>query len=153
MSSTQQSSAHKPKARRSRRAVISRSGLVDGWEGSVFVHAEVKHGSRERSSMRVLEVRGDLEAPVKTVRAFKLTVFPESAPTVGAAEIPSVGSVISMRGCLDAVVTLSDSEFQLVTAMLAAGRLARVHLSFQEPKYGSGLIVSCSFSSRTSDEE
>jgi hypothetical protein len=83
--------------------------LVNGWECSVFVHAEVKHGAAERASMRVREVRGYLDAPVKTVRAFKLTVFPESEPTVGAAEIPSVGSVVSMRECLNAVVILSRS--------------------------------------------
>jgi hypothetical protein len=63
--------------------------------------------SRERKPMLVLELRGELSGPVKKVSSFKLTVFAEAEPAVGAAEIPSVGSIISMRGSLDAVVQLA----------------------------------------------
>ena len=48
---------------------------------------------------------------------------------------------------INAVVNLSQSEFSLVLGMAAAGRMVSVHVSFQEPRYGSALIASCSFSS------
>lgn len=102
--------------------------------------------------MLCLEIRGDLSEPVKNISSFRLTVFAQSEPAVGAAEIPSVGSVISMRGSLDAVVELADREFQLLTAIATAGRLTAVDLSFQEPRYGTGLIASCSFCTREPDD-
>jgi hypothetical protein len=58
-----------------------------------------------------------------------------------------------MRGSLDAVVKLADREFQIVVAMVTTGRLASVHFYFQEPRYGSVLIASCSFDARKPDEE
>lgn len=102
--------------------------------------------------MLCLEIRGDLREPVKSISSFRLTAFAQAEPAVGAAEIPSVGSIISTRGSLDAVVELSDREFQLLTVMATAGRLTAVDLSFQEPRYGTGLIASCSFSTREPDD-
>lgn len=153
MSSPRPNSSRKPKSRSKRRELMSRTGVVHGWDASVFVRAESQHGVRERKPMLVLELRGELSEPVKKVTSFKLTVFAEAEPAVGAAEIPSVGSVLSMRGSLDAVVQLADREFQLAMAMATAGRLASVHLHFQEPRYGSALIASCSFDTQTPDEE
>ena len=153
MASPKPNSDRRPKPRSKRRELMSRAGQVHGWDASVFVRAESQHGARERKPMLVLELRGELSGPVKKVSSFKLTVFAEAEPAVGAAEIPSVGSIISMRGSLDAVVQLADREFQLVVAMATAGRLASVHLSFQEPRYGSALIASCSFDTRKPDEE
>lgn len=128
-----------------------RTGLVRAWDASVFVHAEARHGVRERKPMLCLEIRGDLSQPVKKISSFRLTAFAQAEPAVGAAEIPSVGSIISMRGSLDAVVELADREFQLLTGIAAAGRLTTVDLSFQEPRYGTGLIASFSFSTREPD--
>ena len=153
MASPRPNSSRKPKARSKRRELMSRTGVVHGWDASVFVRAESQHGARERKPMLVMELRGELSEPVKKVSSFMLTVFAEAEPAVGAAEIPSVGSIISMRGSLDAVVQLADREFQIAVAIAAAGRLASGHLCFQEPRYGSALIVSCSFDTRESDEE
>jgi len=132
---------------------MSRSGLVHGWDASVYVSAEKEHGSRVRQPMLVLTLQGELDAPVKKVGSFKLTVFSDAEPVVGASEIPSIGSVISMSGSMDAVVKLADREFHLVAAMATTGRLRSVHLSFQEPRYGSALIASCSFDTREPEEE
>ena len=153
MSSPRPNRSRKPKERSKRRELISRTGMVHGWDASVFVRAESRHGARERKAMLVLEARGDLSAPVKKVSSFKLTIFADAEPVVGAAEIPSVGSIISMRESLDAVVQLADQEFRLVSAMATAGRLTAVHLCFQEPRYGSALIASCSFDTRAPDDE
>jgi len=103
--------------------------------------------------MLVLTLHGNLDVSVKQVSSFKLTIFADPEPAVGAAEIPSIGSVLSMRGSLDAVVQLADREFQLVAAMATAGRLRSVYLSFQEPRYGSALISSCSFDTREPEDE
>jgi hypothetical protein len=143
----------KPEARSRRRELIARYGRVKDWDISLYVHGESRHGMRERTSMQVLEVRGDLDEAVKKVQSFRLTVFAKNEPEVGTAEIPSVGSVISMRQELGAAIELAAAEFQLAVAMAAAGRLRSVHLCFQEPRYGSALIASCSFSSRHAEEE
>lgn len=129
-----------------------RTGLVRAWDASVFVHAEARHGVRERKPMLCLEIRGDLSEPVKKINSFRLTVFAHYQPAAGAAEIPSIGSIISMKGSLEAVVELADREFQLLTEIATAGRLIAVDLSFQEPRYGTGLIASCSFSTREPDD-
>jgi hypothetical protein len=143
----------KAKVRAKQRALISRSGLIREWNASIFVIADTRHGIRERKSMRSLEFFGALTEPVKAVSEFKLHVFAETEPVVGAAQIPSVGSVISMRQTFDAVVPLAEGEFQLLATMAAAGKVASVHMRFQEPKYGSALIASCSFSSQPPDDE
>lgn len=53
-----------------------------------------------------------------------------------------------MKGSLDAVVELADREFQLLCGIATAGRLTAVDLCFQEPRYGTALVASCSFSTR-----
>lgn len=153
MASPRPNNSRKPTARSKRRELMSRAGVVHGWDASVFVRAESQHGAPERKPMLVLELRGELSEPVKKVGSFKVRVFAEAQPAVGASEIPSVGSVLSMEGSLDAVVQLADREFQLVAAMATAGRLTLVHLCFQEPRYGSALIASCSFDTREPDEQ
>ena len=130
MSSPRLNSGRKPKVRSKRRQLMSRTGLVHGWDASVSISAESQHGARERKTMLLLELRGVLSEPVKKVSSFTVTVFAEAEPAVGAAEIPSVGSVLSMRGSLDAVVQLADREFQFVVAMVTTGRLASVHFCF-----------------------
>jgi len=142
-----------PKARTKLRELVSRSGLIREWNASVFVIADVHHGSRERKSTLCMEFRGALTKPVKSVSEFMLIVFAETEPTVGKADIPSVGSIISIRQTLDAVVPLAKGEFQLLATMAAAGKATSVHMSFQEPKYGSALIASCTFSSQLPDDE
>lgn len=143
----------KPKARAKPRELVSRSGLIREWNASVFVIADAHHGDRQRKSTRCLEFRGALTKPVKGICEFMVTVFAEMEPTVGRAEIPSVGSIISMRQTLDAVLPLAEGEFQLLAMMAAAGKANSVHVSFQEPRYGSALIASCSFSSKSPDDE
>jgi len=63
---------------------------------------------------------------VRDVVAFELTVFPEREPAAGAADIASVGSILTTKPVINAVVSLSEREFQLVVAMATTGRLASV---------------------------
>lgn len=153
MPATVPRATRKPKARAKPRELLSRSGLIREWNASVFVIADFHHGSRERKSTLCMEFRGALTKPVKSVSEFMLTVFAETEPTVGKAEIPSVGSIISMTQTLDAVVPLAQGEFQLLSTMAGAGKATSVHISFQEPRYGSALIASCTFSSQPPDDE
>lgn len=153
MPATTPRATRRPKTRTKRRELVSRSGLIREWNASIFVLADAHHGNRERKSTRCLEFRGALTKPMKSVGEFMLTVFAKTEPTVGNAEIPSVGSIISMRQTLDAVIPLADGEFQLLASMAAAGRAASVHMSFQEPRYGSALIASCTFSTQPPDGE
>jgi hypothetical protein len=145
--------SRKPKTRAKQRETVSQWGLIREWEASIFVLAEARHGVRKRESMRCFRFLGNLTKPIKGISEFLLTVFAEADPSIGRAEIPSIGSIISMKQCLDAVVTLSDAEFQLLASMATAGKAASVHMSFQEPRYGSALIVSCTISTQLPDDE
>ena len=135
------------------RQLIARSGTVTGWEAGLYLHADGGRGSRERKAMLTLDVYGNLREPVGNVSAFKITLFAEADPTPGQAEIPSVGSIIAVKPTLDLVITLADREVNLLTAMAAAGRLKHVDLCFQEPRYRSALVASCSFHTKVPDDE
>jgi hypothetical protein len=135
------------------RELIARSGTVTGWEAGLYLHADGRREGRERKAMLALDVYGNLQEPVRNVSAFKITLFSEPDPTPGKAEIPSVGSIIAVKPTLDLVVTLADRELSLLTAMAAAGRLKHVDMCFQEPKYGTALVASCSFHTKVPDDE
>lgn len=135
------------------RELIARSGTVTGWEAGLFLHAEGGRENRERRAMLTLDVYGNLQEPVRNVSAFKITLFSDPDPTPGLAEIPSVGSIIAVKPTLDLVVTLADRELNLLTAMAVAGRLKHVDVCFQEPRYGSALVASCSFHTKVPDDE
>lgn len=143
----------KPKPRTKRRELVSRSGWIREWNASVFIRAEARHGIWARNSMRHLSFCGTLTEPIKGVSEFLLTAFADAGPAVGKTGISSVGSIISMGRCVDAVIQLSEVEFQLLSSMAAAGKATSVYMCFQEPKYGSALIKSCSVSSRPPEDE
>ena len=148
--STQRAVRHK---KRKKRDILSRFGTVTSWDLSVFVYSEKRSATAERQALISLVLKGTLVEPVRNTTAFGLTVFPCADPELGNAEIPSVGSIIAMKPVLNAVVQLAYEEFQVVMALATAGRLVSVRLSFQEPRYGSALIASCSFSSQPPEEE
>lgn len=128
-------------------------GTVSSWDASLFVLAEKRGGQTTRQTLLSLELKGELSAPVKNITGFQLTVFPDKTSSLGNAETPSVGSIIATKPLINAVVSLSEQEFQVLLALASSGRLACVHLSFQDPRYGSASIASCSFSSRPPEEE
>lgn len=153
MSTEAHRATRKPKTRAKPRGVVSRWVLIREWEASIFVLAEARHGVRKRESMWCLRFLGNLTKPVKGISEFRLTVFAEADLPIGKAEVPSIGSIISMKQTLDAVVPLSHAEFQLLASMATAGKVASVHMSFQEPRYGSALIASCTISTQPPDDE
>lgn len=136
-----------------KRDITSRYGTVTSWDTSVFIYVDKRGGQTERRTLISLGLKGDLLKPVRNITGFELNAFPDKEPKLGNAEIPSVGSIIATRPLVSAVVNLSEQEFQVVLALATSGQLASVRLSFQEPRYGSALIVSCSFSSQPPEEE
>ena len=112
------------------RELIARAGTVTDCEAGLYLHAEGGREDRGRRAMLALDVYENLQEPVRNVSAFKITLFSEPDPTPGQAEIPSVGSIISVKPTLDLVVTLADRELSLLMAMAAAGRLKHVDICF-----------------------
>jgi hypothetical protein len=100
-----------------------------------------------------IKISPAIPEPIKGVSEFLLTAFADAGPAVGKTGISSVGSIISIRKCVDAVIQLSEVEFQLLSSMAAAGKATSVYVCFQEPRYGSALIKSCSVSSRSPEDE
>ena len=136
-----------------KREISHHNGTVSSWDASLFVYIDKRGGETTRQTLLSLQLKGEFLAPVKNITGFQLTAFPYKTPSVGNAEMPSVGSIIATKPLIDAVVTLSEQEFQVLFALATSGRLASLHLSFQEPRYGSALIASCSFSSQPPEEE
>lgn len=133
--------------RKRKQELIARSGSVLDWGGYMFIHGDRRAGEGCRTTLMSLDVRGEFTAPVKGVSEFRLRLTPETSPGSGNAVIPCVGAWTSVKPALDGTVVLSDREFDLVRTMAAAGKLASIYVSFQEPHYGCSLIASVSFSS------
>jgi hypothetical protein len=153
MERTPTAARRKPSRKPLKRAMTSRTATVTSWDSGVFLSAERRAGQTSLRTLTSISVSGTLSAPIGNVTDFELTVFPTNEPTVGKGEIPSVGSIISTKPVVNAVIHLADQEFQTVLALAAASRLASVRLYLQEPRYGSGLIASISISTRPPEEE
>ena len=138
----------KTPARRARtRGMISRTGLVSDWGGSLFILAERHKGSETRRCLASLDLRGSLKEAVKGVTDYELTLSPsDDDPGVGKAEIASLGCFIATKPVLRGIVSLSRLEFDLVIALAVGGKLRQIAMYFQEPRYGSALIASFSVS-------
>lgn len=139
--------------RKSKPELLARSGTVADWGGHVSIHGDRRAGEGCRTTLMSLDIRGEFTTPVKGVAAFRLRVTPEISPSSGNAEIPAVGVWTSAKPALEGSVYLSDREFDLVRTMAAAGKLASIYVSFQQPHYGSSLIASVSFSSDPPEAE
>jgi len=142
-----------PTKSKRKRELLARSGAVVDWGGHIFIHGDRRAGEGCRTTLMSIDIRGQFTTPVKGVAAFRLRVTPEVNPSSGNAEIPAVGVWTSAKPALDGGVYLSDREFDLVRTMAAAGKLASIYVSFQEPHYGSSLIASVSFSSDPPEAE
>lgn len=138
-----------PVRKRPKRDLLSRIGVVSDWGGHLFVYADRRRGEQEaRQTLLSLELRGVFKEAVKGVTDFELGVVPSDKELgVGNAEIACVGVFSSAKPSLRGSVYLSSREFDLIVALAAAGKLAEISVNFQEPRYGSALIASVSFSS------
>ena len=146
-------SSTKTKHKSSKRLFLSRAGSVNSWGGYVFVYGDRRDGENSRHRLLSLDVRGEFTTPVRDISAYALRVTPEAEPSLGNVEVPCVGVWTATKPAFDGGVYLSDREFDLVLAMATSGKLASVHLNFQEPHYGKSLIASVSFSSDPPDND
>ena len=146
-SSTRQGRA--PASKNHRREMLSRSGVVTDWGGSLFVHADrLQTGEEKRRTLAALDLRGTLNKAVKGASAFELSVVPcDEEPSLGNVEIPCVGVFTATKPALRGSVYLSRLEFDLVVALATGGRLRGISVDFQEPHYGTALIANVSFGS------
>lgn len=145
-------STTKPRRTPAKRALLSITGSPTDWGGELFVYGDRRDGSDLRHTILSLDIRGEFTTPVRGTTAFVLRVRSEDKPSLGNVEIPCVGVWIAVKPAFDGSVNLSHREFDLVLAMAASGKLASVHLNFQEPRYGKSLIATVSFSSYRPEE-
>lgn len=134
------------KRKAAKRTLVSCGGLVNAWDGYLYVRADRREGVCNRDGLMVLNIKGDFTAAIRSVAAFILRIYPEQDPQAGTGAIPFIGLWTSTKPMFDGAVYLSYREFDLLLAMAQAGKLVSVHLSFQEPYYGKSLIASVSFS-------
>ncbi len=141
------------KRKSSQRAMLSRAGSVTSWGGYLFVYGDRRAGESSRRNLLSLDIKGEFLMPVRGIAAFVIRINPEAEPSLGNVEIPCVGVWSSSKPAFDGGVYLSEREFDLILAMASSGKLASVHLQFQEPHYGKSLIASVSFSSEPASDE
>ena len=115
---------------------------------SVSLHSESRRGEEPRiESSSWLEVRGDLDSPVKEVFDVTISVHPEDPLRVGTARPVAVGAVIGISYTLSVVVALLPADFDRLWTLALSGQLRFASLTMTPPKYGSALVVNTSFSS------
>jgi hypothetical protein len=136
-----------------KRDLLPREGRVLDWTVDIHVRAEGSKVSRKRESSRYLILEGEFTEPLGGVTSFLLQLSPDPEPTVGAREIPSVGSVIQVKPNIQAVASLTPDEFHYLFLLASSGKLRSVYMAVQEPHYGRALIASFSFSSREPEDE
>lgn len=144
---TPMTTAKKRKTSRSRE-ILSRHGLIEGWDLSLYARAQGGRAveGRTRDESTYLKVRGTLTEAVNGVLSFDFQLTGSTSPMVGRPDIPSVGAITGMKPALQAGIDLSSEQFNTLLSIACAGRLKSCHFSFQTPHYGSALISSVSFS-------
>jgi hypothetical protein len=100
-----------------------------------------------------LELGGELDSPIRDVRAASIHVHPETEWRPGTIGPPSIGSFIQFRPQISGVVAIPPADFDRIWSMAVSGHLKYVHVAFTEPHRRSSFIVSVSFSSKSEDEE
>lgn len=125
------------------REILSRSGSVTYWDLDVHAWATGdKPDARKRHDTVHLILRGDFTEEVAGVTRFDLLVWPEDQPEAGRADIPSVGTFLRAKPILEGTLTLSEVHFQALLSVVVTGKLRAIAVTFQKPRYGSGLISS-----------
>lgn len=136
-----------------RRVLLQRVGQIerwDAWAGILTIDADPKTGVRK--SMSSIQLFGTFNEPVKGNTLFQFT-FAEGTPYVGSNRPESVGAILRTRPRIEGYVTLHSSEFQMMLTLATSGNLRYLCCSFQEPRYGSGLITSLDFGSEDPDRK
>lgn len=125
------------------REIISRSGLVLGWELSVHAWATRESVDNwKRSDSLHLTVRGAFTEEVSGATKFDFLIYPDLELGAGRSTIPFVGSFLRCKPVLEAAVTLSEPHFQAMVSVAATGKLGTLHVTFEKLRYGSGTISS-----------
>lgn len=137
-----------------KRAMVQREGIVSKWTLDIYARAEGTKNARSRTSAQYLILEGEFSEPLKGVTKFSVQLSPADEPGLGAREIPTVGALLRVKPEIQAAGTLTPEEFRSVLLLASACKLRTFGMVFQEPRYGSALIASFSFSTRdpTADE-
>ena len=130
-----------------RRALLGRQIQVQ----SAAVHVS-RRADKPRGSPPIfeggpwLEVRGIAEEPARDVRDVVINVHVDDREEPGASNPPSVGAIVQLRPCIQAVIGLASADFDRVWSLATSGRLRYCWIAFTEPYRQSALVVSVSFS-------
>ena len=135
------------RARRKAEEFLWRTIEVRSVAPSVSPHSESRQGEEPTiESSSWLEVRGDLDSPVKDVFDVTIHVYPEDPLRVGTARPVTVGSVIGISDTVSVVVALLPGDFDRLWILARSGHLRFASLSLTAPKYQSALVINAGFS-------
>ena len=85
-----------------------------------------------------LELRGQLDEPVRQTSAIALSIYPDARTKIGTARPAAVGAIIGARSAVEAVISLPDSEFDRVWLFALSGNLKHAWIAFTRPRYNRG---------------
>jgi hypothetical protein len=137
-----------PKKRKSDKPeMMSRNVEISLFRATVRIGAVHRKGDEPFvESQPWLELHGKATEPVKSVTDVKVSLYPQDDVRVGTARPASCGAIIGAKPQLHAIITWPQVEFDRVWTLATSGHLKWAHLYFTKPHYGSGLVVSASFS-------
>ena len=136
------------RARRQAEEFLWRTIEIRSVAPSVSLHSEARRGEAPRiESSSWLEVRGDLDSPVKDVFDVTIAVHPEDPLRVGTVRPVAVGAVIGISYTVSVVVALLPADFDRLWTLAVSGQLKFASLTLTPPKYGSALVLNAGFSS------
>lgn len=126
---------------RSKDEILSRSLEITGFRTSVRLRVdEPKCAAPEIESKPWLELTGQAAEPVRSVTAWRLSMYPEEPLRLGTARPAPVGALIQARPELSIVLTWPHRDFDRIWAMALTGHLKFAHVAFTKPHYNSGIV-------------
>ena len=124
---------------------LVRYGLIDRWDLDVFAVAQGRTPAKQmRLGSIYLSLQGKFTEPLRGVSDFTVQISGMPAERAEDVATSSVGYVISLKPTVQAVVDLTEPEFQAVLVVANAGRLAGCRFCLDEPRYGKARIISVS---------
>ncbi len=140
--------------RTSKSKLDHRFGTVTKCSASISVRAQRSRGlPAERMSMCAVEIEGNFIEPISGQSLFSILAYGDADVGVGNADVSSVGAITSMKPVVSRQVSnYRGTSSKRFLTLVSTGQLRSCRVAFTKPRWGSALIVSLDFNTKTPEE-